>query len=219
MRGRPATPAALLLALALLPVAACTGDPGPADDPVGDVAPVEDDPSGGSTAAAPESEVQIVLTLPPSEVRVFDPSATSRSERIDDLAESVGATIEGDTAEITLEESILFEFGSDELRDDAAPVLDDVAELLGELAAEDIDVTGHTDSIGDDDFNLDLSQRRADAVAAALIERGVEHETVDTDGRGEAEPVAPNETEDGEDDPEGRARNRRVEIVATGLSS
>ncbi|MDH4280513.1 MAG: OmpA family protein, partial [Acidimicrobiia bacterium] len=166
----------------------------------------------------PESGARIVASLPESSVVVIDPNADSRSERVEELAESVGASLEGDTARIVVEESVLFEFGSAELLDSASDVLDDIAELLTELAAERIDIAGHTDSVGSEQYNLDLSTRRARAVEQALVERGVDGDVMDATGRGETEPVAPNGNQDGSDNPEGRARNRRVEVTATGLA-
>jgi len=174
--------------------------------------------SVGSEPPAPESSARIVASLPESSVVVIDPNAGSRSERIEELAESVGASLEGDTARIVVEESVLFEFGSAELLDSASDVLDDIAELLTGLAAERIDIVGHTDAVGSEEYNLDLSARRARAVEDALVERGVDDDVMEAVGEGEAEPLAPNENPDGSDNPEGRARNRRVEVTATGIA-
>jgi outer membrane protein OmpA-like peptidoglycan-associated protein len=75
-------------------------------------------------------------------------------------------------------------------------------------------VTGHTDATGEDAYNLDLSRRRAEAVAAWLRARPeLGGWTFTVAGKGEAAPVAPNSRPDGSDDPEGRARNRRVEVT------
>jgi outer membrane protein OmpA-like peptidoglycan-associated protein len=71
---------------------------------------------------------------------------------------------------------------------------------------------GHTDSTGSDDYNLRLSQRRADSVANYLVLRGVTRARIETIGYGESYPVASNATADG------RARNRRVEIKITPIS-
>lgn len=192
-----------------------------AGDLVGSAADDETDPAVGAPpagGAAPESRARIAGSLPESTVVVIDPGAESRAERIEELAETVGASLEGDTARIVVEESVLFEFGSAELLPSASDVLDDIADLLNELAAERIDVVGHTDAVGTEEYNLDLSAERAGAVEQALIERNVGEELVEARGEGEASPVAPNENDDGSDNPEGRARNRRVEITATGIS-
>jgi len=77
----------------------------------------------------------------------------------------------------------------------------------------DIQVTieGHTDSIGSDSYNQRLSERRAQAVKAYLVSKGVAASRLETVGKGEQEPVAPN-TKDGKDNPQGRAMNRRAEL-------
>ena len=228
MTIRTAPAAVLIAALALSLLAGCrsaTDDDRGAERPdqeVGSVPSVEEGAPAadvsGSAADVPESSARIVASLPESSVVVIDPSAGSRADRIEELAESVGATVEGDVARIVVEESVLFEFGSAELLASAADVLDDIAELLTELEADRIDVVGHTDAIGTDAFNLDLSTRRARAVEDALVERGVSGDMVEARGEGEADPVAPNENADGTDNPDGRARNRRVEITASGIA-
>lgn len=76
-----------------------------------------------------------------------------------------------------------------------------------------IDVYGHTDSTGSDSYNMDLSKRRADAVARYLISQGVNSARIQTQGMGESYPIADNTTE------EGRALNRRVEIKITPVST
>lgn len=112
---------------------------------------------------------------------------------------------------IRLDSSVLFDFGEAELRPEADPVLDEVVAVLAE-SGKPIDIVGHTDSIGTDESNLELSLERAEAVEAALRARGLDVD-ISVDGRGEAEPVAPNETADGQDDSAGRAQNRRVDIT------
>lgn len=106
---------------------------------------------------------------------------------------------------------VLFDFDDDQLRPEADPVLDEVAAVLisEELA---VDVHGHTDAIGTGAYNQDLSERRAQAVADALTERGVTSIN-DVVGFGEQRPVAPNEASDGSDNPAGRQLNRRVELI------
>ena len=111
---------------------------------------------------------------------------------------------------IRLDDRVLFDFDQATLRSEAGPVLDKVAAALTGLGVP-LQVNGHTDAKGDDAYNLDLSGRRAQAVADALASRGVDAELV-VKGFGETRPVAPNEI-DGKDNPSGRQQNRRVEIV------
>jgi OmpA-OmpF porin, OOP family len=111
---------------------------------------------------------------------------------------------------ITLSDALLFDFGQDAVRPDAAAVLDSLAAALNDTHAPAATVMGHTDSIGDAAANQDLSVRRADAVVAALQQRGVTT-ALTAEGFGDAQPIAPNEV-DGQDNPAGRQLNRRVEI-------
>ncbi len=109
---------------------------------------------------------------------------------------------------------LLFEFGSDGLRPTAKDRLSRVAGVLGrEGRGRKVMVEGHSDAIGAELFNLDLSRRRAAAVAQELKRAGVAAALVSAAGYGSKYPVAPNEGSDGRDDPAGRARNRRVEIL------
>jgi OOP family OmpA-OmpF porin len=85
--------------------------------------------------------------------------------------------------------------------------------LVGKVKAINLEViiaVGHTDSVGSDSYNQALSVRRAEAVKAYLISKGIEKNRVYTEGKGEKQPVADNKTA------EGRAKNRRVEIEVVG---
>ncbi len=109
---------------------------------------------------------------------------------------------------------VLFRFGSAELTRSARSRVRDIADvLLSDAAGRRVSVEGHTDSVGPADYNQGLSERRAAAVAAALKGDGVDARLLSSKGYGEDYPVAPNTRSNGMDDPEGRARNRRVEIV------
>lgn len=112
---------------------------------------------------------------------------------------------------ITLEDGVLFDFGKSDIRSDAAQTLKSLAGVLNNAKVPTAHIYGHTDSISDEAFNLQLSQERADAVSAELKKDGVSA-MLDATGYGESKPVAPNENADGSDNPAGRALNRRVEI-------
>jgi len=109
---------------------------------------------------------------------------------------------------ITLDGQVLFVTAKAELLPIARDRLNEVAKSLKELDDDKlVSIEGFTDSRGADDMNLKLSQDRANAVKDYLVSQGVKPEKVRAMGRGEANPVASNDT------PEGRANNRRVEIV------
>jgi photosystem I P700 chlorophyll a apoprotein A2 len=93
-----------------------------------------------------------------------------------------------------------------------------VAQVLRAHPGAPVRIEGHTDAKGGDAYNQGLSERRAESVKAWLVSNaGIDGTTVTTRGLGETQPIAPNAKPDGTDDPEGRQRNRRVEItVRTG---
>ncbi len=111
---------------------------------------------------------------------------------------------------ITLEDRILFDFDKSDLRPDAAETVDLLAEAFTKVSPARMEIRGHTDAKGSDEYNLDLSQRRAETVQSALKERAVTS-GMEAEGFGEGQPVAQNEI-DGKDNPTGRQLNRRVEI-------
>jgi len=103
---------------------------------------------------------------------------------------------------------ILFDYDSDVIRKESYPVLDDVVEkikLLGEF--KKIIIEGHCSEEGTDEYNMELSKRRALAVKEYLVKKGVDADKLEIQAYGESRPIASNETE------EGRAQNRRVEFI------
>ena len=111
---------------------------------------------------------------------------------------------------ITLEDRILFDFDKSDLRKDAAAAVDALSAAFVEVSPKRLEIRGHTDSKGSVEYNQDLSERRARTISLALEERGVDS-LVEMRGFGESQPVAANEV-NGNDNPAGRQRNRRVEI-------
>lgn len=111
---------------------------------------------------------------------------------------------------ITFDSAVLFDFDQSTLRADATSTLTAVATVLDQIGAPQAIVSGHTDSIGSDAYNQELSEERARSVVADLESRGVTA-LLQAEGYGETRPVAPNEI-NGADNPAGRQLNRRVEI-------
>lgn len=112
---------------------------------------------------------------------------------------------------ITLQDGVLFNFGKYDLRPEAKATLAKLATVLNQAKVPAAQINGHTDSIGDDAFNQDLSEKRASAVATQLKADGVTA-NLQTHGYGKTQPVADNTNADGSDNPAGRQANRRVEI-------
>jgi outer membrane protein OmpA-like peptidoglycan-associated protein len=108
---------------------------------------------------------------------------------------------------------VTFAVDSTEISGAFQTALDRVAQSMVQYPNSLIDVYGHTDSTGSDTYNLDLSKRRADAVARYLISRGVSSARIQTQGMGEVYAVADNNTA------EGRSRNRRVEVKITPVTT
>jgi outer membrane protein OmpA-like peptidoglycan-associated protein len=110
---------------------------------------------------------------------------------------------------VTLPQDILFGFDSASVSIQSQADLQAVAASLNRYPNSTVNVIGHTDNSGDAAYNQDLSERRASAVANVLVASGVSPSRINIVGRGESQPVASNQTADG------RAQNRRVEIVIT----
>lgn len=107
---------------------------------------------------------------------------------------------------LTMSSEVGFDFDSATVKPGFYPALDKIADIMNRYPQTDIAVVGHTDSLGNPDYNLRLSLRRANAVADYLMDQGVARHRLSTEGRGQLEPIASNQTV------EGRAENRRVEI-------
>ena len=128
-----------------------------------------------------------------------------------------GARVErvGEGIVVTFDSGLLFAFDSDAIQGAAGTNLTNLANSLDKYPKTSlrddpntyVNIVGHTDNKGTDAYNLDLSQRRAASAATYLASQGVDRTRLRTTGRGETEPIASNDTD------EGRAQNRRVEIV------
>jgi outer membrane protein OmpA-like peptidoglycan-associated protein len=115
---------------------------------------------------------------------------------------------------IELAADVLFDFDKADIRPDADKALAQAAEIIRSKTKGQISIVGHTDSKGNDAYNQKLSGQRAASVKTWLEKKGnLGQRKFITAGKGETQPVAPNAKPDGSDDPEGRQKNRRVEIV------
>ena len=120
-----------------------------------------------------------------------------------------GAKVErvGEGIQVTFDSGLLFDFDSDAIRPDAGKNLVELARSLNKYPKSQLLIVGHTDSKGDEAYNQSLSLRRSNSAASFLSSQNVERSRISTNGRGELEPVASNDTD------AGRQLNRRVEVA------
>lgn len=115
---------------------------------------------------------------------------------------------------IDLAADVLFEFDKADLLPAAEATLQKAAAFVRERSKGIVRIEGHTDSKGDDDYNLRLSRKRAESVRDWFVQKGsVGSVQFSVEGLGEKKPLVPNAKSDGSDDPNGRQKNRRVQIV------
>jgi outer membrane protein OmpA-like peptidoglycan-associated protein len=145
-----------------------------------------------------------------SNAKVLDIVGLVRS--VDATLKDLGATVTETEIKIALSADVLFDFDKADLRPEARPQLEKVASVLKEHPQAPVLIEGHTDNKGTGPYNQALSERRAESVRRWLVASGVTA-PMTTRGLGESRPVAANTKPDGSDDPEGRQRNRRVEIT------
>ena len=148
-----------------------------------------------------------------TDLSAANPEAIEMTDITEALAVPRGTRIEP-SAPPTVRLPIFFEFNSAQLRPDAEVLLEKVGTALAsdELEVYRFSVEGHTDSVGSENYNEELSRERAEAVKAFLLARGVPEDRLGTIGHGETEPVAANASD------EGRQRNRRVELINLGAT-
>ena len=104
-------------------------------------------------------------------------------------------------------DSGIFDLNSAELKPESQPIVDDLAQFMNQYPQSNVEIIGYTDSSGAADYNQQLSERRAQSIADALVEEGIEASRITASGQGENNPIASNATK------EGREKNRRVEIT------
>ena len=138
---------------------------------------------------------------------------TADVSSLDQAIENLNATVKETIIEVDLSSDVLFDFDSHTLKQAAEQSLNDLKVLIEGSDVVKVTVVGHTDSKGSEQYNQSLSLKRADSVRDWLTSSGIAAELIATQGRGERDPAAPNTKSDGSDNPEGRAKNRRVAIT------
>jgi OOP family OmpA-OmpF porin len=156
--------------------------------------------------AAPECDgalkppVKVAEVSKPSQVNINKPTAT--------IAQA--ATTPPVVVKATYSTDTLFDFDKSVIKPSGKEALDGMLHKIDGITLEVVIVVGHTDSVGTDAYNMKLGQRRANAVKAYLVSKGIPAHRIYTESKGEKQPVADNKTS------AGRAKNRRVEVEVVG---
>lgn len=141
-------------------------------------------------------------------------AVTGSSLGLEGALKDLGAKVTDTEIRIDLSADVMFDFDKAEIKKEAEPSLQKLATVIQANPGAKVAIEGHTDARGTDDYNQKLSDARAASVKQWLVANAkVEASAISTRGFGKTRPLAPNATPDGSDDPQGRARNRRVEVV------
>ena len=175
--------------------------------------PGPDDPA---TLEGARAALRAARTLDLDTPKVLEIVGVTRG--IESVLKDLGAKVTAQEIRIELAADVLFDFDKHDLRPEAIPSLQKVAEVLRSRAGSPVTIDGHSDGKGSDAYNQPLSEKRAQAVRNWLVKSGgVTAAGITTKGWGKSKPIVPNTRPDGSDDPDGRKKNRRVEItVRTG---
>ena len=130
-----------------------------------------------------------------------------QAKDLEDELEGAEVDRVGEGIAVKFDNSLMFDFDSAQLRSSARGELSALASNLQEYPNTDLVIVGHTDAVGSDEYNLALSQRRAETARSHLVAEGVSPSRVTTVGKGEREPISSNDTD------AGRQQNRRVEVA------
>jgi outer membrane protein OmpA-like peptidoglycan-associated protein len=147
-----------------------------------------------------------------SEIQELSLGVAGKAQDLNAALKDLGAKTTETEIRIELSSDVLFDFDKAELLPQAIPELEKVSTVLKSYPNAFCSIEGHTDNKGLNEYNQKLSERRADAVKNWLLAHGVSSRMT-IRGWGATKPVAPNTFPNGRDNPEGRQKNRRVEIV------
>ncbi len=170
----------------------------------------------GCISAKPQVEQAVEATPAPA------PPADSDGDGVPDDQDACpgtppGVKVDAKGCEIILSLSgVNFEFDSAKLTGQGEQILSGIIESMNSNSTKKFELAGHTDSIGTEAYNMGLGERRANSVKTFLMSNGVDASRLTARSYGESQPVEPNTNADGSDNPEGRAANRRVNIIDLG---
>ena len=168
-----------------------------------------------AAVVAPPAPPPVVVAPPPAPAPVVEtppPAPAPKIVEVTPAPKAVEVIVSKCEERLRVGSDFLFDFDRAQVRPEADVALEEVAAHVN-AAGKRVMVEGHTDAKGSDSYNQTLSERRASAVRLALTERGVSDARMIVRGLGKSQPIAPNEHADGSDDPDGRQKNRRVEVV------
>jgi outer membrane protein OmpA-like peptidoglycan-associated protein len=147
-----------------------------------------------------------------TDLKGISSTVAGKVDALNAALKDLGARAKDTEIQIELSSDVLFDFDKSDLRPVAIPSLLKVVTVMQSYPAYVGTIGGHTDSKGGKEYNQKLSERRANSVRTWLQGHGVSN-PMNTQGYGDTKPVAPNTKPNGNDDPEGRHKNRRVEIT------
>lgn len=163
----------------------------------------------------PEKEYKVSLSKPGFYSNVIEVDTRGKSES-EMKVQNIGMSRIGSKSVVL--DNILYDFDSAELTADSKEqIRAGILKTLEENPGMIVEISSHTDDKGDDNYNLDLSQKRAESVVEFLKSTGISSDRLVAKGFGETKPIAPNTLSDGSDNPEGRAKNRRTEFTIIDL--
>jgi len=163
-----------------------------------------------TAAATCDGAIATKAALAPAAAPGAAPAAAPKAAAPSPAAAAAAAPAAVAATKVTYAADAFFDFNKSVLKPEGKAKLDDLTGKVKDINLEVIIAVGHTDSIGTDAYNQKLSVRRAEAVKAYLVSKGIEKNRVYTEGKGEKQPIADNKTS------QGRAKNRRVEIEVVG---
>lgn len=175
------------------------------------------------TASPSTTQLEAPQVLPSTQIEIETPTASTQisSNTLDQTSTEVvrqalsqlNAQETSDGIRIVLPETILFDFDKADIRPAAKDTLSTLSQIIRHYNAP-VAINGYTDSKGSEAYNQSLSERRAQSVKAYLVQNfSIESSLLTPQGFGEGQPVAANINPDGSDNPEGRQKNRRVEVL------
>ena len=173
-----------------------------------------DGKSGFAFPLEADKKFRVVMRKPGYFANTYTIS-TSGLGNIDSLKKDMALSLIEKNKSYSLK-NILYDFNKASLTQTAMGVLDTLHQILTENPSFIIELSSHTDSKGEDAYNMKLSQKRAESCVSYLVSKGIPAGRMKAVGYGESRPLVPNQKQDGNDDPEGRALNRRTEFKITG---